>query len=167
MQTTISQNDILTGIVFYLQNKKKKNPQEVSDEWIAKFKWALGYCCGFASVWLSCCKISESPSKLGGEPRDDAAWFKKNIDLLSSYYKCHGKMALTSDQEKDLDRFINHIEFFQSPSQYLVTTEQASLDKSLEYTVTPTVTTVVNLASSSDAKASEGGQANSRPTCYR
>lgn len=156
MPISIKQYGILQGIALYLQNKRydKENPQEVSDNWIKKFK-RTGYCCGFASLWLFCCKISESPSKVEGEPRDDAIWFEENAKLLNYYWECHGNINLTPDQKKNIDRFISQIEFFQNPLQYLESAEQASLDKSLEYIVTPIAPITVNSVSGNGVKNQE------------
>lgn len=115
---SLSQSKVKTSIRRYLE-LKGRSPQLIN-------KFQDGYCHGLAVLAAYGQYLSSQPNRK--QPCDDWEWFSKVLNLLASW---NGQLlSLTGKNEKDIDRFISQIEFFQHISSYLPS-GQGNLDQYL------------------------------------
>lgn len=103
----LSQSKVKANIRRYLERKGR------SARLIKQFR--DGYCHGLAVLAAYGQYLSSQPNNT--HPCDDWSWFNSVLTLLAGW---DGHLShLTKENEKDIDRFISQIEFFQHISSYL------------------------------------------------
>ena len=121
MMSTVDQNIVRGKIRAYLEQYNKNsvkypdpnNPNARDPEFIKKFE--KGYCSGIASLWLYTKWLQTQPQQDAAKDRDDYEWFQKVVNLLAAWDE---KSDLKPEEEKDVERFISHIEHFQNIGSY-------------------------------------------------
>ena len=121
MVLIVDQSTVLRKIIAYLERYNKNsvkypdpnNPNARDPEFIKKFE--KGYCSGIASLWLYTKWLQTQPQQDAAKDRDDYEWFQKVVNLLAAWDE---KSDLKPEEEKDVERFISHIEHFQNIGSY-------------------------------------------------
>jgi len=119
----LSQNNILKQIRSFLKLKGR------DQEFIAQFE--TGYCHGISSLWLYAKWLQNQPRKTFID-RDDYTWFEYVIKLLALQQV--NATEFNKEEDKEIERFIQHIEFFQNIKKYLSSHNPGDLHNSLQDT---------------------------------
>jgi hypothetical protein len=123
----LSQSKVKTNIRRYLE-RKGRSPQLIE-------QFQEGYCHGLAVLAAYGQYLSSQPTRR--QPCDDWEWFSRVLTQLANWHD--EPFSLSIENEKDIDRFISQIEFFQHISSYLPS-GQGSLDQYLVDTQHRTLT---------------------------
>lgn len=83
-----------------------------------------GHCSGLAVLWLYTKWLQTQAKPSEQSLRDDNDWFKKTVKIIATYDEDKYKEDPLAVEE--VKRFIEYIEFFQNPNDYIASEQQTS-----------------------------------------